>query len=66
MKDKKTRPTYHAFLIRLWQEGDTIWRATLEDPHTGQRHAFADVDSLLMYIRHQVEPAPTSTLKDST
>lgn len=56
MTSKQTQPAYRAFLVRLWQESENNWRATLEDPHTGQRRAFADVDTLLAYIRAQVGP----------
>ncbi len=55
MKKEKPNPTYLAFLVRLWREGDDTWRGTLEDPHSGQRHAFAEVDELLAYIREQTQ-----------
>jgi hypothetical protein len=44
---------YRAFLLRLWQTGedDTVeWRALLEDPRTGERHGFADLDSLFAFL----------------
>jgi hypothetical protein len=44
---------YHAYLLRLWQTGedDTAeWRALLEDPHTGERRGFADLDSLFAFL----------------
>jgi hypothetical protein len=47
---------YIAYLLRLWQEsyaGTTIWRASLEDPHTGQRQGFADLERLLSFLRAQ-------------
>lgn len=47
--------SYQAYLIRLWQEDDHTWRATLENPHTGERQAFADVEMLLTFIRNQVK-----------
>lgn len=49
--------TYRAFLIRVWREGEAGWRGTVEDPHSGQRRAFADIDQMLGYIREQVMPA---------
>jgi hypothetical protein len=47
---------YIAYLLRLWQErhaGASVWRASLEDPHTGQRQGFADLDRLLRFLRDQ-------------
>lgn len=46
---------YLAYLLRLWHEGEGIWRGTMENPHTGERHAFADVESLLAFLRQQTE-----------
>jgi len=48
---------YHAYLLRVWRETDAApWRATLEDPHTGERLAFAGADQLLAYLRRQLPP----------
>lgn len=54
MADEKRR--YIAYLLRLWQENHTgvsIWRASLEDPHTGQRQGFADLERLFSFLRVQ-------------
>lgn len=59
---EKTDPTYIAYLVRLWREDDTTWRGTLEDPHTGQRYAFADVETLLEHIRNETRPRETPSL----
>jgi hypothetical protein len=56
-------PTYLAYLIRLWREGEATWRCTLEDPHTGERHAFADIESLLTFLREQTTEAPSGDKK---
>jgi hypothetical protein len=46
---------YRAYLLRLWREGEHgPWRATLEDPHTGERIAFATADKLLAYLSDQL------------
>ena len=45
---------YLVYLIRLWpiQSGDDqIWRISLEDAQTGQRHGFATLDDLTVYLR---------------
>ena len=38
---------YLSYLLRLWREGDVApWRASLEDPHTGERRNFARLQDL--------------------
>lgn len=52
-----TPGNYHAYLLRVWRETDAMpWRATLEDPHTGERLSFAGADQLLAYLRRQLPP----------
>jgi hypothetical protein len=49
-----------AYLIRLWRVDDgqrAIWRASLQDVRTGQRHGFADLDSACRFLRAQIETA---------
>jgi hypothetical protein len=46
---------YQTYLLRAWPErnGDVsepIYRFSLEDPHTHQRHGFATVADLLAFI----------------
>ena len=48
---------YMAYLVRLWQvnsEGPPAWRASIEDPHTGERRGFAALESLFGFLREQV------------
>ncbi len=47
-------PGYRSFLLRFWQADHLHWRATLEDPHTGERRAFADVERLTEFLRGAV------------
>jgi hypothetical protein len=45
---------YHAYLLRLWQsgeEGSNTWRISVEDPHTGERRGFADLNSLFAFLK---------------
>lgn len=49
---------YRAFLLRLWlvETGDPpVWRASLEDPHTGERRGFADLARLFAYLKEQTD-----------
>jgi hypothetical protein len=45
---------YRSFLLRLWyikQNGELAWRASLEDPRTGQQHFFSNLDALNEFLR---------------
>jgi hypothetical protein len=45
-------PDYQAYLLRLWrEEADLPFRAMLEDPHTGQRHGFANLAQLVTFLQ---------------
>jgi hypothetical protein len=49
---------YLSYLVRLWQvraDGAWIWRASLEDPRTGERHGFADLERLFAFLRQQTD-----------
>jgi len=48
---------YFAYMLRLWQvdaDGEPIWRASLESPHTGERVGFAGLDELFDFLREQI------------
>lgn len=50
---------YHAFLLRLWRDDETVsWRIQLEDPHTGERRGFASLEQMVAYLRERLETAP--------
>lgn len=47
---------YHAYLLRIWREAEGMpWRATLQNPHTGEQEGFASVDQLIAFIRSKTE-----------
>jgi len=47
-------PEYLAYLLRLWREESAAhWRATLQNPHTGERRSFADLHTLLAFLEAQ-------------
>lgn len=53
MNDEQRR--YLSYLLRLWQErSPTMWRASLEDPQTGERLGFADVAQLFAFLEAQI------------
>ncbi len=42
-----------AYLLRLWcpnAQGASCWQASLEDPHTGERIGFANLEHLFAYL----------------
>ena len=48
---------YAAYLLRLWRErtGQSIrWRASLQDPHSGERAGVASLEELFEFLHRQV------------
>lgn len=49
-------PQYIAYLVRLWRASGSqspVWRASVEDPHSGARRGFADLASLFAFLAEQ-------------
>jgi hypothetical protein len=47
---------YLAYMLRLWQvssDREPIWRTSLESPHTGERHGFANLETLFAFLEEQ-------------
>ena len=47
---------YLSYLLRLWQSesrGEGSWRASLEDPHTGERKGFANLRALFTFLEQE-------------
>ena len=58
----KQQPSYISYLLRMWRangEGKTVWRASLENPHTGERIGFASLDKLFAFLWQQAGMSPT-------
>jgi hypothetical protein len=56
-KDLKL-PHHRSFLLRLWYTdgpGGSDWRASLENPETGERIGFARLEELFAYLMDLVE-----------
>jgi hypothetical protein len=52
---------YRSYLVRLWRvkEGDRdVWRASLQDPQSGERISFASLDALFAFLRDQTQGPP--------
>lgn len=59
---------HQAYLVRLWavhHNGELLWRAAIEDVHTGARRAFADLPSLYRFLE-TVTAACDATAPDET
>ena len=52
---------YLAYMLRLWEvgsDGNLTWRASLESPHTGERHVFADPGALFAFLEGKITTRP--------
>ena len=53
----KAQPGYRSYLLRLWQaytEGELVWRASLESPHSRQRRGFTSLADLFTFLENEV------------
>ena len=58
-----TPPTYHTFLVTLWQErgrGEAKWHFTLEDATTGERQGFVTWEALMVVLNGRVAQLSTT------
>ena len=52
---------YQSYLLRLWRAlggAEQPWRASLENPLTGERQGFADLEALFAFLLTQIEARP--------
>jgi hypothetical protein len=57
-----------AYLLRLWQESDVgkiTWRASLEDPHTGHRQGFVNIESMIDFLHQLMQASPSEEQGDT-
>ncbi len=51
-----------AYLLRFWKVSSAnpqhapTWRFSLEDPHSGEKFGFADLEALLAFLQAQFAP----------
>ena len=56
-------PRYHTYLLTMWEErsldADTpvVWRFRLEDPRTGERKGYADLEALVRRLEQEMSGA---------
>lgn len=48
---------YRSYLLRLWLEPNNppAWRAMLESPTNGERHGFASLEALFVFLEQETE-----------
>ena len=67
MEDSIKPAQYRSFLLRLWAEEESlVWRFSLEDPHTGERHGFANWEKLREFLKEVMEQEQDNSLGDSS
>jgi hypothetical protein len=62
-------PRYFAILVRGWEasaDGSAgisgVWRFSVEDPHTGVRQGFTDLNALVAFLRSMIDRKPPETV----
>ena len=54
-------PRYYTFLLTVWEERNQdpnspgVWRFRLEDPRTGQRQGFANLEALMVALGQEMD-----------
>jgi len=49
---------YLAYMLRIWETKDrdaSVWRTSLENPHTGARLSFATLEDLFAFLTKKVK-----------
>ena len=57
-RDASPPSDYLSYLLRVWRvemREQTLWRASLECPHTGEQLGFADLEALCRYLRVETQ-----------
>ena len=65
----REQPDYMSYLLRLWRMpgddagdphdgGGSVWRASLDSSHTGERVGFASLEDLFGFLQTQAGTAP--------
>jgi hypothetical protein len=60
-------PCYRSYLLTFWEErnqdptASAVWRFSLEDPRTGQRRGFADLEALIAALEQEMGEVATET-----
>ena len=69
MSEETDDPPYYAYLLRLWRsegQGRQQWRASLESPHTGERHVFSNLEQLFAFLSERCKDRAPGTVQEET
>lgn len=57
---------YRSYLLRIWRAEAPArgWRASLEDPRTGERFGFAGLEQLFAFLMEQAEGGANDAQRD--
>ena len=53
-------PRYQSYLLRCWEvrsrqpDQPAAWRYSLQDPQTEQKHGFADLEALVIFLQTEL------------
>ena len=62
--EKHLQAKYRSYLLRLWcadQDGECAWRASLEDPHTGEQIGFPNLEQLFAFLMEHDDGKPNAS-----
>ena len=57
-QERPVRQTSFSYVMRMWKserDGESVWHASLQNPHTEERHIFADLAALLSFLKEKTE-----------
>lgn len=63
-----TTPTpnlYRILLLTIWQEDEETWRFLLEDPRSGERKGYAELDLLVEGLKQVIGNSQTALNNDT-
>ncbi len=55
---------YISYLLRLWktqEDGNPVWRASLQSVQTGERKMFADLSALFEFLARHFDAIPSQS-----
>ena len=60
-------PRYQSYLLRCWEvrsrnpDQSAAWRYSLQDPQTEEKHGFADLEELVIFLQTKLGPQDGQT-----
>jgi hypothetical protein len=61
-----TKSKYQSYLLRLWlveENGNRVWRASLEVTQSGEKHGFATLESMFVFLKEQTRGSETGAVE---